>query len=74
MPGIAPWMSRDALPVGRDRMPVAVILLAAAGRRRSPPATPGYLAGRAPRNKRMEYPPDPPRPEEIVRGDAPSGP
>jgi hypothetical protein len=52
----------------------AVILLDAAGRRRSPPATPGYLAGRAPRNKRMEYPPDPPRPEEIVRGDAPSGP
>jgi len=27
---------------------------------------PGYLAGRAPRNKGMEYPPDPPRPEEIV--------
>ena len=27
---------------------------------------PGYLAGRAPRNKGMQYPPDPPRPEEIV--------
>lgn len=27
---------------------------------------PGYLAGRAPRNKGMEYPADPPRPEEII--------
>ena len=38
----------------------------AAGRRRSPATIPGYLAGRAPRNKGMQYPPDPPRPEEIV--------
>ena len=38
----------------------------AAGRRRSPAAMPGYLAGRAPRNKGMQYPPDPPRAEEIV--------
>jgi hypothetical protein len=45
----------------------AVILLDAAGRRRSPATVPGYLAGRAPRSKGMEYPPDPPRPEEIVR-------
>ena len=37
-----------------------------AGRRRSPATLPGYLAGRAPRNKGMSYPPDPPRPEEIV--------
>ena len=43
------------------------ILLDAAGRRRSPATMPGFLAGRAPRNKGMEYPPDPPRPEEIVR-------
>jgi integrase len=27
---------------------------------------PGYLAGRAPRNKGMQYPPDPARAEEIV--------
>lgn len=27
---------------------------------------PGYLAGRAPRNKGMQSPPDPPRAEEIV--------
>jgi site-specific recombinase XerD len=38
----------------------------AAGRRRSPATSPGYLAGRAPRNKGMLYPPDPPRPEEII--------
>jgi hypothetical protein len=44
----------------------AVILLDAAGRRRSPATTPGFLAGRAPHNKGMGYPPDPPRPEEIV--------
>ena len=38
----------------------------AAGRRRSPATMPGYLAGRAPRNKGMQYPPDPPRAEEIL--------
>ena len=43
-----------------------VILRDAAGRRRSPSTLPGYLAGRAPRNKGMEYPPDPPRIEEIL--------
>jgi site-specific recombinase XerD len=42
------------------------IPLDAAGRRRSPATMPGYLVGRAPHNKGMEYPPDPPRPEEIV--------
>ncbi len=44
----------------------SIVLRDAAGRRRSPVTMPGYLAGRAPRNKGMEYPPDPPRPEEIV--------
>lgn len=44
-----------------------VMLVDAAGRRRSRrPLCPGYLAGRAPRNKGMEYPADPPRPEEII--------
>ena len=43
-----------------------VVLIDAAGRRRSPATLPGYLAGRAPGKKGMEYPPDPPRPEEIV--------
>jgi site-specific recombinase XerD len=42
------------------------VLLDAAGRRRSPAATPGYLCGRAPRNKGISYPADPPRPEEII--------
>ncbi len=45
----------------------SLILVDAAGRRRSPVTTPGFLAGRAPRNKGMQYPPDPPRPEEIVQ-------
>jgi hypothetical protein len=40
--------------------------LNAAGRRRLPVTLPGYLAGRAPRNKGLRYPPDPPTVEEIV--------
>ena len=44
----------------------SMVLMDAAGRRRSPATAPGYLAGRAPHNKGMQYPPDPPRPEEII--------
>jgi len=44
----------------------STVLMDAAGRRRSPARLPGYLAGRAPHNKGMQFPPDPPRPEEIV--------
>lgn len=44
-----------------------VILFDAAGRPRSPATIPGFLAGRTPHNKGIEYPPDPPRPEEIER-------
>ena len=44
----------------------SMLLVDAAGRRRSPATTPGYLAGRAPHKKGMQYPPDPPRPEEII--------
>ena len=47
-------------------MPSSVVLLDAAGGRRSPATMPGYLAGRASRNKGIQYPPDPPRPEEII--------
>jgi integrase len=47
-------------------MSEAVVLINAAGRRRSPATIPGYLGGRAPRNKGMQYPTDPPSPEEIV--------
>ena len=41
-------------------------LLDAAGRRRSPATMPGYLCGRAPKNRGMRYPADPPRAEEII--------
>jgi site-specific recombinase XerD len=42
------------------------VLIDSAGRRRSPATMPGYHAGRAPRNKGMRYPADPPTVEEIV--------
>jgi hypothetical protein len=42
------------------------IALDAAGHRRSPATVPGYHQGRAPRNKGMHYPADPPTIEEIV--------
>jgi site-specific recombinase XerD len=42
------------------------LLLDAAGRRRSPATLPAFHAGRAPRNKGMCYPADPPTIEEIV--------
>ena len=40
-------------------------VLDSAGRRRSPATLPGYHAGRAPRNKGLRYPADPPTVEEI---------
>ena len=42
------------------------VLLDAAGRRRSPVTMPGYHAGRAPGNKGLRYPADPPTVDEIV--------
>ena len=42
------------------------LLLNAAGRRRSPAAMPGYHAGRAPKNKKLVFPADPPTVDEIV--------
>jgi integrase len=41
-------------------------LLEVTGRRRSPAAMPGHNAGRAPGNKGMVYPADPPTVDEIV--------
>jgi site-specific recombinase XerD len=41
-------------------------LLDRAGRRRSPATMPGFHAGRAPRNKGLRYPADPPKVEEII--------
>jgi integrase len=54
------------------------VLLDAAGHRRSPATMPGYHHGRAPRNKGLRYPADPPTIEEIVAvlraaGDGPDG-
>ena len=47
-------------------MPGSIVLTDAAGRRRSPRDDP-WLSGRTgPRNKGMQHPLDPPRPEEIV--------
>jgi integrase len=42
------------------------LLLDRAGRRRSPATLPGFHAGRAPGNKGLRYPADPPKVEEIV--------
>jgi hypothetical protein len=42
------------------------VVLDSAGRRPSPATFPGYHGGRAPRNKGMRYPADPPTVEEIV--------
>lgn len=43
-----------------------VVLLDAAGRRRSAATMPGHRRGQSPRNKGMRYPADPPSVEEIV--------
>ena len=43
-----------------------VVLLDAAGRRRSAATLPGHRRGLPPRNKGMRYPADPPTVEEIV--------
>jgi integrase len=58
------WLGASALE--GVAMTDSLMLLDAAGRRRSPATLPGYLGGRAPHNKGMSYPPDPPRPEEII--------
>jgi integrase len=61
-PGLAGLLTREEPLMSND----SIVLLDAAGRRRSPATRPGYLVGRAPHNKGMQYPPDPPRPEEII--------
>jgi hypothetical protein len=42
------------------------LLLDRAGRRRSPATMPGSHAGHAPGNKRLRYPADPPKVQEII--------
>lgn len=71
---LPPWMTpfSQALPTGVRRGSGGLMHITAgrpldaAGRRRSPAAMSGYLAGRPPRNKGLRYPADPPRVEEIV--------
>jgi len=48
-------------------------LLDRAGRRRSPATTASFDEGRAPSNKGLRYPPDPPSVEEIVAVGDPDG-
>ena len=67
-------MSAQTTQGGEDMESV----LDAAGHRRSPATMPGYHQGRAPRNKGLRYPDDPPTIEEIVAvmraaGDGPDG-
>ena len=56
----------------------SIPLLDRAGRRRSPATLSSFHLNRAPRNKGLRYPPDPPTVEEIVAvmraaGDGPDG-
>jgi integrase len=60
-PGLARADSQEELVMAAE-----TVLIDAAGRRSSPATIPGHLAGRAPRNEGMQYPPDPPRPEDII--------
>ena len=69
----SPWPSeREDRGAGRAGLRpdavvmTALVLLDAAGRRRSPATLPGYHCGRAPRNKGLRYPADPPPVEEII--------
>src|SRR4051794_38605555 len=65
---------RTRWPVGQRMLRLSIarggvmseLQLDRAGRRRSPATMPGFLAGRAPGNKGLRYPADPPRVEEIV--------
>jgi site-specific recombinase XerD len=64
--------------VSREDVMESVPLLDCAGRRRSPATLPSFHEDRAPRNKGLRYPPDPPSVEEIiavmcVAGDHPDG-
>jgi hypothetical protein len=51
--------------VSREDVMESVSLLDCAGRRRSPATLPSFHQGRAPRNKGLRYPPEPPTVEEI---------
>lgn len=58
MPAMRPGLARTpVLQEERHMSETSISLLDAAGRRRSPATLPGYLAGRAPRNKGWSIPP-----------------
>jgi site-specific recombinase XerD len=64
--------------VSREDVMDSVPLLDCAGRRRSPATLSSFHQDRAPRNKGLRYPPDPPSVEEIITvmraaGDHPTG-
>jgi hypothetical protein len=61
-PGLVGLLTREEPLMPND----SIVSLDAAGQRRSPATRPGYLAGRAARNKGMQYAPDSPRPGEII--------
>jgi site-specific recombinase XerD len=50
----------------REDLMASTTLVDIAGRRRSAATLPGYHHGRPPRNKGVQYPPDPPTVEEII--------
>src|SRR5436190_12900927 len=50
----------------REDLPASTTGVDIAGRRRSSATLPGYHQGRPPRNKGLQYPPDPPTVEEII--------
>src|SRR5260370_25675845 len=52
--------------VSKEVVMESISLLDCAGRRRSPATLASFHHGRAPRNKGLRYPPDPPSVEEIV--------
>jgi hypothetical protein len=57
----------------RQTLRLTVILVDAAGRRRSPATLPAYHQGRQSRNKGLRYPADPPTVEEIIAVNAVRG-
>lgn len=72
-----PWVSH-LIKRFEEKIMNPTAQLDAAARRRSPATLPGYHSGRAPRNKGLRYPADPPRVEEIITvmrqaGERPAG-
>jgi hypothetical protein len=68
-PSPRPPKGADDGPVNhhlREDLMASTTLVDIADRRRSAATLPGYQHGRPPRNKRLQYPADPPTVEEII--------